>query len=365
MSYVKATGHRFKENSKAVHIDRLPITLRLLATTAAFIIVVAGMQAAQAILVPFLLSVFVAIIAAPPLFWLTDKGVPKAIAMLVVISGVLVAAIVVAALVNTSVDDFSRALPTYQMRLRTETASLLSWLRGLGFEFASVQLLDYFNPAMAMQLVANTLSGFGNVLANSFLILLTVAFILFEASSFPSKLHQISDDPDATFSRFDQFTGNVKRYMAIKTAASLLTGVSVGTLLWLIGVDFPLLWCTLAFLLNFVPSIGSIIASIPAILLAWVQLGSSGALLTAIAFVSVNMLVGNVIEPRFMGRGLGLSTLIVFLSLVFWGWILGPVGMLLSVPLTITIKIAFESHPETRWIAVLLGPEDGHRPDGD
>ena len=339
--------------------------LRILLTTAAFVVVVAGMQAAQAILVPFLLSIFVAVIAAPALFWLTKKHVPKPIAMLLVISAVVIAAIVLAALVGSSVDNFSRAVPGYQAKLRDEAATAILWLNKHGVEFASSQLLDYFNPAMAMQLVANTLSGFGNVLTNSFLILLTVVFILFEASSFPSKLHQISDNADATFTRFEQFSDNVKRYIAIKVASSLLTGLLVGVSLWLIGLDFALLWATLAFLLNFVPNIGSIIAAVPAILLALVQLGGVGAMLTTTVFVVVNMLVGNVIEPKFMGRGLGLSTLVVFLSLVFWGWILGPVGMLLSVPLTITIKIAFESHPDTQWLAILLGPEDEHLPNSD
>ena len=229
--------------------------------------------------------------------------------------------------------------------------------------FASSSLLEHFNPAMAMQLVANTLKGFGNVLTNSFLILLTVVFILFEASSFPSKLRHISADADATFSRFEQFSDKVKRYIGIKVGSSLLTSLLVGICLWLIGVDFVLLWSTLAFLLNFVPNIGSIIAAIPAILLALVQLGSGGAALTAAAYVAINMLVGNIIEPRFMGRGLGLSTLVVFLSLVFWGWLLGPVGMLLSVPLTITIKMAFESYPDTHWLAILLGSEQEHQPD--
>ena len=118
-----------------------------------------------------------------------------------------------------------------------------------------------------------------------------------------------------------------------------------------------MLWGTLAFLLNYVPNIGSIIAAIPALLLALVQLGPGAVLWSAIGYLVVNNLVGNVIEPRFMGRGLGLSTLVVFLSLVFWGWVLGPVGMFLSVPLTMTLKIALDSSEETRWIAILLGPE--------
>ena len=135
----------------------------------------------------------------------------------------------------------------------------------------------------------------------------------------------------------------------------MFTGVIIGVALWLIGVDYPVLWGVLAFMLNFVPNIGSIIAAVPAVLLTIVQLGIGPAFLVAVVYVAVNILIGSILEPRFMGKGLGLSTLVVFVSLIFWGWVLGPVGMLLSVPLTMIFKIALESSPETRWIAVLLG----------
>jgi predicted PurR-regulated permease PerM len=145
--------------------------------------------------------------------------------------------------------------------------------------------------------------------------------------------------------------------MAIKTLVSLATGVIVAIGLYVIGVDYPLLWGLLAFLLNYIPNIGSIIAAIPPVLLAMIQLGPMQALIVAGGFVVVNIVMGSIVEPRFMGRGLGLSTLVVFLSLLFWGWVLGPVGMLLSVPLTITVKIALDSREESRWLAILLGPD--------
>ena len=119
-------------------------------------------------------------------------------------------------------------------------------------------------------------------------------------------------------------------------------------------VDYPLLWGLLAFLLNYIPNLGSIIAAVPTVLLTLVQLGWSAALIVFAGYSVVNVVIGSFIEPRFMGKGLGLSTLVVFLSLVFWGWVLGPVGMLLSVPLTMTLKIALESSEENRWLAKLL-----------
>jgi len=211
------------------------------------------------------------------------------------------------------------------------------------------------NPGQAMDLVAGLLAGLGGVLGNAFLILLTVVFMLFEAVHLPDKLRRMSPDPETSLRRLAAITDGVKRYLGIKTAVSLATGTVIAVWLAVLGVDYPLLWGLLAFLFNYVPNIGSIIAAVPAILLAGIQLGFGPALASIAGYLVVNVVVGNMVEPRFMGRGVGLSTLVVFLSLVFWGWVLGPVGMLLSVPLTMVAKIVLESRETTRPIAVLLG----------
>jgi predicted PurR-regulated permease PerM len=330
---------------------------QILIITAALVIVIAGMGAARVILVPFLLAAFIAIISASPLFWLQRKGLSKWLALLIVILGVLFIGLLVAGLVGSSVKEFSRNLPVYDEKLKQQTTLIMGWLEKYDVDFSGLALTKIFNPGAAMKLVATLLSSLGSVLTNSFLILMTVIFMLLEASSFPAKLSTALGSPESSLARFDNFINNVKRYMAIKTLVSLATGILIAIWLTIIGVDYPLLWGLLAFALNYIPNIGSIIAAVPAVLLAIIQLGFIRAGAVAAGYVVVNLLMGNVIEPRFMGRGLGLSTLVVFLSLLFWGWLLGPVGMLLSVPLTITAKIALESKDETRWMAVLLGPE--------
>jgi len=319
------------------------------------------MRAAVPIVVPFLLSAFVAIICAPPLFWLQRRGIPTLIALLMVIFAILGIGFLMGALIGASVKDFSAALPQYQARLQVQMTMVLAWLRSLGIEISDRVLLEYFDPGAAMRLVASTLSGLGGVLTNAFLILLTVTFILLEASSFPTKLRAILGSSNSSMASVEKVINNVQRYMARKTLISLGTGIVIAVWLAIVGVDYPLLWGLLAFVLNYVPNIGSIIAAIPAVLLALVQLGVKSALLAALAFVVVNIVFGYLIEPRYMGRGMGLSTLIVFLSLVFWGWVLGPIGMLLSVPLTMTVKIALESNEDTRWLAILLGSEASAR----
>lgn len=190
-----------------------------------------------------------------------------------------------------------------------------------------------------------------------FLILLTVAFILFEASSFPVKLRAVLGDPWQVFPQFTKFVSDIERYMVIKTLISLTTGILIGIWLSILGVDFPILWGFLAFLLNYVPTVGSSIAAVPAVLLALIQLGIGSAVMATAGYMAVNFILDNVIETRLMGQRLGLSTLVVFLSLIFWGSLLGPVGMVLCIPLTMTLKFACENNKSTRWVAVFLGPE--------
>ena len=328
---------------------------RFMVVAACFVILVAGMRVATPILVPFLLSVFIVILCTPLLFWLQKKGVPETLAVLSILIGVVVLFLILVALIGSSLNEFTRALPDYQRRLTAETAGLITWLKAHGVQLSTQMVTDFLNPAKVMRLTAQIFSGLSGALTDGFLILLTVVFMMLEASGFPRKLRMAMDNADTALAGFSQFSVGVNQYIGIKTIFSLVTGVLIWLWLVILGVNHAILWGLLAFLLNYVPNIGSIIAAIPAVLLALVQLGPASAMLTAAGYAVVNVVVGSIIEPRFMGKGLGLSTLVVFLSLVFWGWALGMVGMLLSVPLTMIFKIALESSAETRWIAIMLG----------
>ena len=330
---------------------------RVFVTAAAFVVVIAGMKAASSLLVPFLLSAFIAIITAPFMFWLQRKGIPAWLAILSVILLVLVCILLVSGLIGTSMRDFKNNLPEFQKQIDGVLATASHWLEVLEIDTESLEIKNIFNPGSAMRLVAAGLSSFQTVLTNGFLLIMTVAFMLMEASSLPSKLKAILGDHENSLETFDRFIADVKQYMALKTLVSLVTGTIVAVFLYLTGVSYPLLWGLLAFLLNYIPNIGSIIAAIPPVILALIQLGLIKSVIVAGGFLVVNIVMGSIVEPRFMGRGVGLSTLVVFLSLLFWGWVLGPVGMLLSVPLTITAKIALDSFEESRWLAILLGPD--------
>ena len=329
--------------------------VRFLLSLAAFVIIVAGMKAADALLVPFLLSLFIAVIAAAPLFYLRQKGLPGGLALLIVIGLIIVIGMLIGWMIGGSLNDFTANLPKYQERLSAQIGGLVVWLGGLGLQLDQEAIKTIIDPGRAMGLAGQVISGLGNVLAQAVLILITVIFMLMEASAFQNKFHAIADDPEASVERVEAITSSIKRYMTIKTTTSLLTGVLISLWLWFLGVDYPVLWGVIAFLFNYVPNIGSIIAAVPAVLLALVQADPQIALWTIAGYLVVNNLVGNVIEPRFMGSGLGLSPLVVFISLVFWGWILGPVGMFLSVPLTMTLKIFLDSYEASRRLGLLLG----------
>jgi predicted PurR-regulated permease PerM len=326
---------------------------------AGFIIVVAGMKAASAILVPFFMAVFIAVICTPSLFWLQRKGVPKVLALIVILVVILSVGLLFGALIGSSLTNFLSSLPDYQQRLSAHIATFISWLREKGVNIPKEGVPGIFNPGWVMSLAGGILSALSSILTNALLILLTVVFILLEAADLPEKLRVVLKNPERSLSAIEKFSQSAKRYVVIKTLISAATGLVIWLWLLILGVDYPVLWGMLSFLLNYVPNIGPLIAAVPVALLALVQLGVGSALLTVLGFVAVHIVIGNLIEPRLMGKGLSLSPLVVFLSLVFWGWVLGPLGMILSVPMTSLVKIGLESYKDTRGLAILLGSDKG------
>ncbi|PKH55835.1 hypothetical protein CXF83_10885 [Shewanella sp. Choline-02u-19] len=324
----------------------------------AFIVVIlAGIKTASPIVVPFVLSVFIAVICNPMISWLTRHRVPRGVAVLMLMAFIVLMGLWLASIVGTSINEFSTQLPFYRDQLIEQFSWIVDKLATLNIQISKEQILAYFDPGVALSMTTNMLTGVGSVMANLFLIILTVVFMLFESNGFSKKMHFALDDPDMRLQQVDRFLNSVNQYMVIKTLVSLATGLIVGVGLYIIGVDYALLWGVIAFLFNYIPNIGSIIAAIPSVLLAFIQIGPGAAGAVALLYLGTNAVMGNLVEPRYMGRGLGLSTLVVFLSLIFWGWLLGSAGMLLSVPLTMIVKIALESSQGGRWLAVLIGDD--------
>ncbi|QDV32742.1 AI-2E family transporter [Tautonia plasticadhaerens] len=338
--------------------DRVPWprATGLLFNLAATVLIIAGLRASADLIVPFLLALFLAVIVSPSINDLARWGLPRWMAVGLVTLGVTVICLLGLAYVGVSLNELLWRLPEIQRQLNSTRDAFFEWLRGLGVPVPSERSeAVVFDPAYGVRMLGGLLSGLSNIFSNGLLILITVAFILLESTGFPAKLRAIVGPDSQTMARILKILADQRRYMVIKTWISIATGVPVAIGLAAMGVDYAALWGVLAFLLNYVPTIGSLIAAIPPIMVALVQDGLGIAIGVAVLFLAVNFVIGYLVEPPAMGRGLGLSTLVVWVSLVFWGWVLGPVGMFLSVPLTMAFKIMLEGSDETRWLAILLG----------
>ena len=336
---------------------------RAVIVTAAIAIVVIFLKTAASIIAPILLAAFIAIIATPPLSWLRSKRVPKWLALAVIVFVLLEAFSILALVFTGQLEGFRDGLPDYQKRLVLLSDQLGGWLEGVGVDNAREAIKDIYDPSLAVGLVRIALSNVSGTFGTGLLILLAVVFMLLEASGLLSKLRMafhLTQDAEA---RLRRVLSAINKYMVIKSLASLATALCIWVWLWILGIDFAVLWAILAFLLNFIPFVGALLMTIPAVLMALVQTDLLTTLMVALGYLVANTVIGSILEPRIMGRGLGISTLAVFLSLLFWGWVLGTVGVFLAVPLTMALIVALESSPQTRPIAILLGPEVTEKPE--
>ncbi len=321
---------------------------------AAVVIVLAGIKSATVIIEPFLLSLFITIIFAPFFGWLNKRGLPSGISLVIVVALIIFIIGLMGMLIGSSIDDFSNNMPYYEERLHVQFQSLLVVLDNYGVEVPKEEIGAIFDTNKLMKVAAGGLKSLGGMLTNGLVIILTVVFMLLESMDITRKIDK-ADGEKNTSMHLGMIVDKIKRYMVLKTLISILTAFLVWLMLMAFKIDFAILWAVFAFLLNYIPNIGSLIAAVPAVLLAIVQFGFMPAIEIALGYVVINIVMGSILEPKIMGSGLGLSTLVVFLSLIFWGWLLGPVGMLLSIPLTIMAKIVFDAKPSTKWIAIMLG----------
>ena len=329
---------------------------RFLLMGACFVVVVAGLRLGANMLLPFALALFLAVMSMPIMFWLQLRRVPAPLAVLLtmLIIGALLGGIIL--LGTQSVAELQTQLPGYQERLRTLYSS---WVDGLSARFGipldQYLTLSLIDPGAAIGLFGQTAARVVGFLGNTFMVLLVMAFILAEATVFPFKFRAILGPQAGDGRRMTKVIREVQEYLGIKTVVSLATGLIIGLLAWLLRLDFPVLLGLIGFVMNYIPTVGSILAAVPALVLSLLQFGSLGHFLAvSIAYGAINMVFGNIIEPNLMGRRLGLSTLVVILSLLFWAWLWGPVGALLAVPLTMVVKIMLENTEDLRWVAILL-----------
>lgn len=326
-----------------------------LVALASVVIIVAGLSAAGDILLPILFSAFLAILGVPLVRVAGELKVPRWVAIPAVVVVFTALLVGVTALVAASLRSFTSNIGQYQSSMQELVEQAIALLESYGVEGDIKLATSAIQPDVIMGIIGQTLNAVIAVSSRVLIVVITMTFILFEATELEQKFEAAFGTAKRRLGPFTDATRQVQRYLVIKSLASFFTGVFITIGCTFIGVDFPVLWGLIAFLFNFVPSIGSIVAAVPPILLALVQLSWEWSIVVAVLYLAVNVTIGNFLEPRFMGRSLGLSPLVVFLSLLFWGWLWGPVGMLMCVPMTVIAKLFLESHQDTRWIAVFLG----------
>ncbi len=323
---------------------------------AALVIIFAGLSAAKPIVVLLMMSVFLTVLSSPLVRVLVARRTPRPVAVVAVVLGQLGLLSVAGVIIGRAINNLTTRAPYYQELILSRLHELTVFLDARGVEVSDADVASLVDPDAIVSLSSGVIASFASLSSNLALVLLAAAFLLLEAPSLHAKLERVlltwfedvDDDP------LDLATAQMQRYLVVKTGSSLVTGVFAGLIAWAFGLDLAMFWGFLAFALNFIPTIGSIIAAFPPVVVALVTLGPGPALAIAVGYLAVNTTVGTILEPRLMGRTLGISPVIVLASLFFWGFLFGPVGALLSAPLTMIVKIVCEHVGSWRWFADLL-----------
>jgi predicted PurR-regulated permease PerM len=322
--------------------------------TAVFVVVIAGLKVASEIVIILLLAIFISSLLSAFLTFLNKKRIPKLISYSFLTLLFVIFVSLITYLVNTSLASFVSALPVYEEKIKNLTLLTFSYLDTYNIKVNKDEILKLLDFNYLFTFTKDIISNLGVILSKLLLITIGVAFILSESKLFNKKLKVIFKNDTQKLVSFNLFSHNLQKYFAVKTFTSFLTGLLIYFVLLFFGIQYALLWAFVAFLFNFIPVVGSIVASLPAVLIALVSGNIEMTLWLIIIYVVINISISNILEPKFMGTHLNLSPMIIFFSLIFWGWVLGIVGMFLAVPITMTIKIAFESSENTKWIGILL-----------
>lgn len=356
------------DNNKAVQASRI------LLTTACVVIVIAGMKLAQGFFVPILLAAFIATVSFPITSWLRSHKVPRFFAVLLTVlvdfaflTGIVL--IVISLTGDLESKWQSKYYPATVEKIESITTSTTELLKQWGVENAEEKvelsgasrlqktMEDYLEVGKVLDVSTDVAWRAASFMGTSLLVAIMTIFMLSEARMFGRRATAITAANGPDLERIFSATRDIQRYLAMKVVVSLATGLLAGFLCWAAGLDFFVLWGIVAFLLNFIPVLGSFIAGVPPVVLAFLVAGGPSALAVGIGYISINIFLGNFLEPMLMGRHFGLSTLVVIVSVLFWGWIWGPVGMLLAVPLTMVMKVMLDNTQELRWLSIAISKE--------
>jgi len=325
-------------------------------TLAAIFVVILGMKATSDILPPMLLAFVLAICTTPFMNWFKKMGLSSGLALVVTLVLDIILVVGIVFLIIKSVDNLVASLPEYEERFTEIEESVNGVLDNMGIDAEALASDAAADPKGLIQVAAGFASGLVAGLSNWGLIVVMGVIFLVEATSMPRKMENLlHGEPDPTATEFINLTGGLRQYMVINAGVGAMAAVLNTILLAIVGVEGAVLWGVLSFFLSFVPSIGFLISVIPPAIMALVQFGWETALIVVALYIIINFLVDNVIKPKFIQEGVNISVAVTFVSLIVWGWVLGPIGAILAVPMSIIIQAVLGSREETRWMAYMMG----------
>jgi predicted PurR-regulated permease PerM len=339
----------------------------MIVTLACLVVVLAGMKAAAGILVPMAYAFFLAVLSFPLLRWLTRHRVPGPVALGITL---LMNLAVLAGLITLAVRlliSFNKDLPGYLRRLQQVLTDLGGWLEehNIAGAKATIDSLFDWNTIFAYASQQDVMKSIGSMLGSTFgtvatvlvglgMILILMMFVLMEAPGTHSRLVRVRMAGGPDFTGLLRSASDIQKYLGVKTLISALTGLLAGVWCYMLDLQYPLLWAILAFLFNYIPAVGSTAASIPPVVEALAQHGSGTALFVAVGYGGINFCLDNFVQPTLLGRRFGMSSLVIVLSVIFWGWLWGPLGMFLAVPLTMVFKVLLDNSEEFRWVSIAM-----------
>ena len=332
---------------------RQPSFLRVMLVLAATVVVLVGIHLSAPILNPILFAVVLSLLFNPVYSWLRRRGLPTPLALLIMLVGLTILFVALFFILGVSITRFSERVGFYVTQLNLELGNLDTLLERLGL--SNVDVHEAVKPSALADALGAVLSGISGFLSNLFLILMIMLFLLGEGPAMMDRLRASAGRDNPQVGRLTTVGRSVVRQFGLRAIVNLVTGAGVTVLLFFSGVDFPLLWGILTFFLSFVPYVGIVLAVAPAVVLALAEFGVTRAVLVIAGVTVINLLAENVLSPMMMGRGLNISPTVVFLSFVFWAWLLGGPGAFLALPITLFVVVMFDTFPETRWLASLMG----------
>jgi AI-2 transport protein TqsA len=342
----------------------LPRALVMLLGAAAAVLVLGGLRATAWLIGPAFLALIIVIALSPVQSWLRRHGWPGWLTTIVLIVLVVGLLALFALVVVVSLAQLAALLPQYADRADELLQSLAGSLARFGVGSDQLQeAVDSISPAKLVTLIGAILAGLSS--AVSFLVFLVclMLFLSMEAGGIDRRLAAVSADRPGLTAALRSFARSTRSYLVVSTVFGLIVGLLDSAVLAIIGVPLPLLWGLLAFITNYVPNVGFIIGVVPPALLALLTLGVPEMLLVIGVYCLLNFVVQSLIQPRFVGDSVGLAMTTTFIALVFWAWLLGPLGALLAIPLTLLIKaLLVDVDPTARWANALAGslaPEPG------